>query len=246
MVNMLRDIWIRNRRGFARILMLSIAASLTGGISIVMLVPMLGLLEVSANSASALKLLMLPLQGLPPVAQITVIIGVYFSLIVLKAYLGWLLRIQQSEFLEEYSLTLRRELYHAVSTARWEQLAAGKQTDTIDLFTAQCSQVSQGVFMLIELLSSVGTAFVSLGIALWLSLPVTVFVLILGCGFAWVFRRLMKESKYYGNEMIRINRALYSELYSQLRSIKEIRSYGVQKEHAVFLKKSAARLKMQS
>ena len=34
--------------------------------------------------------------------------------------------------------------------------------------------------------------------------------------------------------MIRINRALYSELYSQLRSIKEIRSYGVQKEHAVF------------
>ena len=234
MVNMLRDIWIRNRRGFTRILMLSIAASLTGGISIVMLVPMLGLLEVSADSASALKLLMLPLQGLPPAAQITVIIGVYFSLIVLKAYLGWLLRIQQSEFLEEYSLTLRRELYHAVSTARWEQLAAGKQTDTIDLFTAQCSQVSQGVFMLIELLSSVGTAFVSLGIALWLSLPVTVFVLILGCGFAWVFRRLMKESKYYGNEMIRINRALYSELYSQLRSIKEIRSYGVQKEHAVF------------
>ena len=131
-------------------------------------------------------------------------------------------------------MTLRRELYHAVSTARWEQLAAGKQTDTIDLFTAQCSQVSQGVFMLIELLSSVGTAFVSLGIALWLSLPVTVFVLILDCGFAWVFRRLMKESKYYGNEMIRINRALYSELYSQLRSIKEIRSYGVQKEHAVF------------
>lgn len=189
---------------------------------------------------------MFPLQGLPPAAQITVIIGVYFSLIVLKAYLGWLLRIQQSEFLEEYSLTLRRELYHAVSTARWEQLAAEKQTDTIDLFTAQCSQVSQGVFMLIELLSSVGTAFVSLGIALWLSLPVTVFVLILGCGFAWVFRRLMKESKYYGNEMIRINRALYSELYSQLRSIKEIRSYGVQKEHAVFLKKSAARLKMQS
>ena len=96
MVNMLRDIWIRNRRGFARILMLSIAASLTGGISIVMLVPMLGLLEVSADSASALKLLMFPLQGLPPAVQITVIIGVYFSLIVLKAYLGWLLRIQQN------------------------------------------------------------------------------------------------------------------------------------------------------
>lgn len=231
---MLRDIWSRNRRGFVRILILSIAVSLTGGISIVMLVPMLGLLEVSTGSASALKFLMLPLQGLPNAVQITVMIGVYFSLIVLKAYLGWLLKIQQSEFLEEYSLTLRQELYHAVSTAKWEQLAAEKQTDTIDLFTSQCSQVSYGVSMIIELLSSVVTAFVSLGIALWLSLPVTVFVLILGCGFAGVFRHLMKESKYYGDEMIRINRALYYELYSQLRSIKEVRSYGVQKEHAEF------------
>ena len=232
MLNMLQDIWIRDRRGFVMILLLSIAVSLTGGISIVMLVPMLGLLEVSAGSASALKLLMLPLQGLPSAAQITVIIGVYFSLIVLKAYLGWLLRIQQSEFLEEYSLNLRQELYHTVSTARWEQLAAGKQTDTIDLFTAQCSQVSQGVSMIIALLSSAVTAFVSLGIALWLSLPVTVLVLIFGGGFAWVFRHLMKESKHYGDEMIRINRVMYSELYSQLRSIKEVRSYGVQKEHA--------------
>ena len=161
-------------------------------------------------------------------------IGVYFILIVLKAYLGWLLKIRQSEFLEEYSLNLRQELYHTVSTARWEQLTAGKQTDTIDLFTAQCSQVSQGVSMIIALLSSVVTAFVSLGIALWLSLPVTVFVLFFGCGFAWVFRHLMKESKRYGDEMIRINRVMYSELYSQLRSIKEVRSYGVQKEHADF------------
>lgn len=232
MLNMLRDIWIRDRRGFVMILLLSIAVSLTGGISIVMLVPMLGLLKVSTGSVSLLKLLMLPLHGLSPVIQIAVMIGVYFMLIVLKAYLGWLLKIRQSEFLEEYSLNLRQELYHTVSTAMWEQLAAEKQTDTIDLFTAQCSQVSQGVSMIIALLSSAVTAFVSLGIALWLSLPVTVLVLIFGGGFAWVFRHLMKESKHYGDEMIRINRVMYYELYSQLRSIKEVRSYGVQKEHA--------------
>ena len=92
MINILRDIRIRDRRGFVMILLLSIAVSLTGGNSIVMLVPMLGLLEVSTGSVSALKLLMLPLQSLSPVAQITVMIGVYFILIVLKAYLGWLLK----------------------------------------------------------------------------------------------------------------------------------------------------------
>jgi len=234
MKNMLRDIWTRDRRGFMTILLLSIAVSLTGGISIVMLVPMLGLLEVSTGAVSALNLLMLPLQGLSPTIQIVAMIGVYFVLVVLKAYLGWSLKIRQSEFLEEYSLNLRQELYHTVSTSKWEHLAAGKQTDTIDLFTAQCYQVSQGVSMIIALLSSIVTAFVSLGIALWLSLPVTILVLIFGCGFALVFRHLMKESKHYGDEMIRINRAMYSELYSQLCSIKEVRSYGVQKEHADF------------
>lgn len=234
MKDMVRDIWGRDCRGFVTILMLSIAVSLTGGVSIVMLVPMLGLLEVSTSAVSALNLLMRPLQGLSPTVQIVIMIGIYFILIVLKAYLGWLLKIRQSEFLEEYALNLRQELYATVSEAKWEQLAAGKQTDTIDLFTAQCSQVSYGISTIIALLSSVVTAFVSLGIALWLSLPVTVLVLVLGGCFALVFRRLMKESKHYGDEMIRINRAMYSELYSQLRSIKEVRSYGVQKEHARF------------
>lgn len=234
MKHMLRDIWSRDCRGFMTILLLSIAVSLTGGISIVMLVPMLGLLEVSTDAVSALKLFTLPLQGLSFTVQIVVMIGAYFVLVVLKAYLGWLLKIRQSEFLEEYSLNLRQELYDTISTANWEQLAARKQTDTIGLFTEQCSQVGHGVSMIISLLTSVVTAFVSLGIALCLSLPVTVLVLILGCVFTLLFRHLLKESKHYGDEMIRINRAMYSELYSQLRSIKEVRSYGVQKEHAEF------------
>lgn len=88
--------------------------------------------------------------------------------------------------------------------------------------------------MIIALLTSVVSALVSLGIALWLSFPVTIFVLVSGCGFALLFRRLMKESKRYGDEMIQINQVMYSELYSQLRSIKEVRSYGVQKQHAAF------------
>ena len=234
MKNMLRDLWHGHRRGFLTILLLNIASSLTGGISIVMLVPMLGLVEVSTGAVAALDLLLRPLRGLSPVMQIVTMIGVYFALVILKAYLGWLLKIRQSEFLEEYSLNLRQELYRTVSNAKWEQLAAGKQTDTIDLFTAQCAQVSNGMSMIISLLTSIVTASVSLGIALWLSLPSTLLVLIFGCLFAWIFRYLMKESKHYGDEMIRINRAMYSELYSQLRSIKEVRSYGVQKEHSDF------------
>ena len=248
MKNMLLDIWARDRRGFASILLLNMAVSLTGGISTVMLVPMLGLLNVSEGAESAFSMLIEPLHNFSLTIQVVIIIGVYLLLVVLKAWLGWLLKIRQSEFLEEYSLALREELYCTVSCAKWEQLAANRQTDTIDLFTAQCSQVSQGVSMIIALLSSGVSAFVSLAIAVWLSLPVTVFVLLVGSAFAMLFRRLMKASRQYGDEMVRINRAMYSELFSQLRSVKEVRSYGVQKEHAAFFREisqSSKEAKMQ-
>ena len=41
MKNMLKDVWKRDPKGFLTILLLNIAVSLTGGISIVMLIPML-------------------------------------------------------------------------------------------------------------------------------------------------------------------------------------------------------------
>lgn len=228
---LLRDIWSRDRRGFVRILILNIAVSLTGGISIVMLVPMLGLLDISEGAGEALAQVSRLLQGFSPNAQLMIIIGLYFLLIVAKACLNWLLSIRQSEFLEQYSLELRQQLYRTVAGAKWEQLAAERQTDTIDLFTAQCSQVSHGVSMIVSLLTSVVSAAVSLGIAMWLSLPVTAFVLVAGGAFAVVFRKLVKASRQFGDEMIAISRAMYSELFNQLRSIKEVRSYGVRKEH---------------
>ena len=231
MKNMLRDVWSRDRRGFLTILFLNITVSLTGGISIVMLVPMLGLLNVSEGATSALSVFTAPLQNFPYEVQVVILIGCYFLLVVFKAVLARILSIKESHFLEEYSFKLRDQLYHTVSGARWEQLAASRQTDTINLFTAQCSQVSYGVAEIVHLLSSLVSTVVSLGIAVWLSLPVSIFVMICGGAFALVFRKLMKASKEYGDEMIRINRAMYQELFSQLKSVKEVRTYGVQKEH---------------
>ena len=233
MKSMLRDVWSRDRRGFLTILFLNIAVSLTGGISIIMLVPMLGLLDISEGAASALSIFTAPLHSLPYEAQVVLLIAGYFLLIVFKAALGRLLSIRESRFLEEYSYKLRDQLYHTVSGAKWEQLAASRQTDTINLFTGQCSQVSYGVAEIIHLLTSVVSTVVSLCIAVWLSLPVTIFAIVCGGCFAMVFRKLMKASKEYGDEMIRINRAMYQELFSQLRSVKEVRTYGVQREHEV-------------
>lgn len=233
MKNMLRDVWKRDPKGFLTILILNVAVSMTGGISIVMLIPMLGLLDISASSVSALAILAAPLQHLPYGVQVCTMIGLYFCLVVFRALLSRMLSLRETRFLEDYSYNLRDTLYRAVSRADWEKLAASKQSDTINLFTAQCSQVSYGVADIIHLISSLASSIVQLCIAVWLSLPVTIFVMICGGAFMLLFRRMFRISKEYGDELIKINRAMYSELFNQLRSVKEVRTYNVQKEHAV-------------
>lgn len=232
MKNMLRDVLNRDKTGFITILLLNIAVSLTGGVSIVMLIPMLGLLDISQASVSALTVLAAPLQKFSYAGQVCIMIGLYFCLVVFKSLMARMLSLRETRFLEDYSYNLRDELYNAVARADWEKLSASRQSDTINLFTSQCSQVSYGVSGIIHLISSMVSSLVQLAIAVWLSLPVTIFVMICGAAFVFLFRKMFRISKEYGDELIKINRNMYSELFNQLRSVKEVRTYNVQKEHA--------------
>ena len=240
MKNMLRDVLKRDKKGFITILLMNIAVSLTGGISIVMLIPMLGLLDISQGSVSALAVFVAPLQRFSYAGQVCILIGMYFCLVVFKSLMGRMLSLRETRFLEDYSYGLRDELYNAVARADWEKLSASKQSDTINLFTSQCSQVSYGVAGIIHLITSIVSSLVQLAIAIWLSLPVTIFVTVCGAAFVFMFRKMFRISKEYGDELIKINRNMYSELFNQLRSVKEVRTYNVQKEHAALFEEISA------
>ena len=164
MKQILRDVWSRDRRGFVNVLILNIAASLSSGISIAMLVPMLGLLDISDGAESALRVFLEPLQSFSESEQLVVMVTIYFMLVLLKAILVRMKSIAQNDFLENYACQLREQLYRTVLGAKWEQLSAGRQSDTVDLFTAQCGQVVQSASVILLLISSIASALVSLGI----------------------------------------------------------------------------------
>lgn len=234
-----RDIWRSDRRGFLTILALNIAVSFTGGIGIVMLLPMLELLDVSAGS-SVLPAAML---ALPRGTQVCIMAGVYLLLVCAKALFGRFLSIRQTRFQESYSMQLRERLYSAVTHASYELLNTRRQTDTINLFTSQSGQVSRGVQTLISLLSSTVTSVVQLGIALYMSVPVTLLVLAAGVVFVVGFRSLRSKSRACGEQLINTSRRFYGELHHQLQSIKEIRTYGVEEEHAGIFNRLSKALK---
>ena len=137
---LLREIWRSDRQGFLTILGWNILVSLLGGIGIVMLIPLLNQLEIGSGGYLPGFLLALPYGW-----RVAALLAAYVALVTVKALMSRALSIRESEFIENTILRLRGELYAAVSGASWESLTARKDTDTINLFTSQCGQVSYGI-----------------------------------------------------------------------------------------------------
>ncbi|MDI9470982.1 MAG: ABC transporter ATP-binding protein [Bacillota bacterium] len=223
---LLQEVWKRDRRSFLTILVWNIGISILGGIGIVMLIPLLNMLQIGDSRLPGWFI------ALPYSLRVGLLLTSYVLLVTVKALLSRSLAIRETHFLEETGLQIRERLYQSVSGASWESLTAQKDSDLINLFTSQCGQVSYGIGDVIHLLASLVNAGIQLGIALMMSAPVTVLACVLGVFMLTVFSPLRKKSREYGDEMIRISREFYGELYNQLASVKEVRAYGVEQEHA--------------
>lgn len=231
MIQILKTVWQTDKKRFLRILFLNTLVALTGSVSIVMLVPMLELLNISGGADSSIAILLKPFEGLTYTQRAAVIIGAFVLLMLLRALLNRIATLRANEYYEDYERQLRKEIYDAISNAGWENLAVKPSTDLINLFTVQSRQARHCLQWAIGLITSLFSALIQLAIACWMSLSVTVIVLIVGCGFLFAFRPFLTKSKKFGREAVQINREMYSEIRYQLRGIKEIRAYDVEAHH---------------
>ena len=223
---LLQAIWKSDRKAFLTILLWNIGVSILSGVGIVMLIPLLNMLEIGDNRLPDWFMTL----GYP--LQVGLLLVGYVLLVTIKTLLSRSLSIRENAFIEETGMALREKLYAVLSGASWESLTARKDADVINLFTSQCGQVSYGIAEVIHFLASTVSAAVQLGIALMMSLPVTALVCVMGACMLAIFMPLRKKSREYGDEMIRLSREFYSELQNQLASVKEVRAYGVEREHA--------------
>lgn len=223
---LLQAIWKSDRKTFLTILLWNIGVSVLSGVGIVMLIPLLNMLEIGDNRLPDWFMTL----GYP--LQVGLLLVGYVLLVTVKTLLSRSLNIRENAFIEETGMALRKKLYTVLSGASWESLTARKDADVVNLFTSQCGQVSYGIAEVIHFLASIVSAAVQLGIALMMSLPVTALVCLMGACMLAIFMPLRKKSREYGDEMIRLSREFYSELQNQLASVKEVRAYGVEREHA--------------
>ena len=232
MIHILKTVWRNDKKRFLLILLLNTLVALTGSVSIVMLVPMLDLLDISSGANSGVAILLAPFAGLSYTERAAAIIGAFVVLLLLRALLNSFATLRANEYYEGYERQLRKELYHSVSNADWEKLSETSSTDLINLLTVQCRQSKQCLQWTFGLITSIFSAILQLAIAVWMSPSVTIIVLVVGCGFLFGFRPFLLKSKRFGREAVEITREMYGEIRNQLRGIKEIRAYDVESHHS--------------
>lgn len=232
MKQILQTVWRTDKKNFLLILFLNIGVALTSSVSIVMLVPMLDLLEVSIGDSGTLAMLLQPFQGMTYLQRAIVIISAFVVLLLLQAILTSISTVRKNAYLERYELSMRKDVYDAIGTASWETLSEKTGSDLIQLIAVQCRQARLCLQWTIALIASAVSALLQLAIALWMSIPVTLVALAVGAGFLILFRPFQKKSKEYGRKAVEVNRKLHRETQNQLNSIKEIRAYGVEAHHS--------------
>lgn len=228
MKHVLTTAWRKDRKNFLLILFLNIAAAMMGSVSIVMLVPMLDLLEVSVGDGSSLGILLQPFAGMSHVERSVVIISVFVGLMLARAALTSFAAVKQNAYYERYEMDMRTKVYQSISNSNWEILSSKTGSDLLQLIVNQCKQTRCCLQWTVSMIASAFSALLQLVIALWMSLPVTLVALGVGTCFLFLFKPFTKKSKSFGQKAIDINYDFFREIQNQLNSIKEIRAYGVQ------------------
>lgn len=232
MKKLFNDIWQQDGKSFCWVLFLDIAVALTGSISVVMLIPMLDLLDISVGDSEPLHILLQPFGTLPYLQRAIAIISIFVILLLVRAVLNRFAAVQKNEFLERYEKDLRSQIYSGIKEANWELLSGKKHTDLVNLVITQTRQVRFCLQWMIGLVVSFVSAAMQLTIACFMSLPVTAMVLLVGAAFLRMFLPFQKRSRSYGEQAVEATRALHREIQNQLSGIKEIRAYGVEQEQA--------------
>ncbi len=230
MGSILKDIWSKDRKRFIRVLFLHIVVGLLSSISIVMLVPLLELVNIDVSGGKWAWLLQ-PYGELNIYARAAILISLFIGLMLLRSLLQRISTIEQTKFLETYEFNLRRSVYDNVFGADYEQLSGMRSSELINLVVAQCRQCKSCLQLTMSFFASLVTALTHLAIACFISLPLTILVLVVGVGFLYLFRPFQKKSREYGEKSIAAQREMYKEIQNQFGAVKEIRAYGVEEDH---------------
>ncbi|HOT16758.1 MAG TPA: ABC transporter ATP-binding protein [Bacteroidales bacterium] len=176
--------------------MLTLLLGVTGGFSIVLLIPLLQLLSIGAGEAS--EGVALFIQNLADKAGIELTIGsillVYMVLLTLTALLQYWKALLDARYQQTFIYTLRRRLFRKIIMADWQLLNSRSKTNHLQVLTREVPNLANYYFFYLKLLTTlIMTAAYTL-YAMLVSAGFTLIIIAVGIIVFFLLRRFLMRS----------------------------------------------------
>lgn len=222
-------------------LVLMIGASLTEGISISLLGPLLALVgdhPVGAGVARDVTEHVLHAVGLN--LTLPIILAVFVVVVLCRAIFVRQRDITLFRLQSGFTDALRQRLYRAIEEAKWAFIAKERLSHLTRALTADVGSVTQGIVVLLQIPTLAMVAAVQFAIAIRISPLLTFAVLACGGLAATVMRWWGGDAYLIGQRVAVSRKATFNEISDFLASLKLAKSHNAEERHRLAFEEAVA------
>lgn len=208
--------------------------SLFESVGILLLIPLIGLTGILSNISTDSELfnkLTIFFKGIPIAWSLLFVLTVYVVLIGFQSYFQRTQTILNTRIQQSFTRYLREETYKALLQANWNFFLKKRKTDLTNTMITEIARVSSGTGLFLQFISSLIFTSIQIGLALYLSIKMTVFVLVFGILLIYFSKNFIKQSNNMGNETLEISKTFLSGMTDQFNAIKDIKTNHLEDSH---------------
>jgi len=229
-------------RKVALALTLMVILSLNEAVSLLILVPLLGLvgLDVGQGSLGQIDVLVsgfFSYLGLQPTLVMVLIL--YVVVISVSALLTRYQTLQTSQIQYQFANHLRQRLYNAITNSSWLFFSRMKSSSLAHAITTEIDRISTGTGQFLTFIASIMILVVYIIFALELAGIFTGVIFAVGIIILLVLRRRASKSRTSGEDITITTRDLYYSILQHMDGMKTIKSFGMQDENKKVFKKQS-------
>jgi len=195
--------------------LITLFLGLTQGITIVLLIPLLGLLEptqsvVFSNKWAAFVNSVFSKLGIE--VNLTLILAIFATSLVLVAVLNYFQSIIQAAYQQEFSYQIRKRLYKKLITSRWAFLNGKSKHNHIQVLTTEIPKMTMYYYFYLGLTAKLIFIFTHIVLALVISVKFTLFVIGTGLLVFVFLRKYLKKAAFLGSGNIQSFRKMLKQI----------------------------------
>lgn len=212
---------------------LTFALLLTSGVSLLMLVPLLGVagLEIGDGSIGRLAELAAGVLGIFGLSlTVPVVLGAYLAIVVGSAVFGHVHAVRTARLYQGFTFGQRMRVVEAITASRWTAFVRRPASRFLHVLTEEIERVSSALSGAIALVVKLVMAAVYLALALFVSPATTLLVGACGAGLMALLVRKTRLGRVRGAVVSRAYENLYGGISEHLAGMRISKSHGIERQ----------------